>query len=137
MGGEPWKKQEIVDEGRSSLGFKARERKRQAKAARAQVRREHGPAMRARYYRTMVQRDCRCSACGARLRAGSEMVYRKDGPVTLCLACATRDPLVEVRVSLRWEREQAKRAERARRRAQSAKRPEGDERVQRQEHRPS
>ncbi len=43
------------------------------------------------------------------------------------------EALVEVRVSVRWEREQAKRAERARNRAQRAKLPEGDERVHRQQ----
>ncbi len=115
------------------MGYKSREKKRQAKVARAQVRREHGPAMSARYYLTLVQRDCRCSACGTRLRAGDGMVFRKDGPVMLCVLCADADPLIEYRPSLRWEREQAKRAERARNRAQRAKLPEGDERVHRLE----
>ena len=75
------------------------------------VRKEHGEAMRTRYYRTYVKRDCRCKACGRKLRSRrqgarprDEMVYRKQGQVTLCVPCADHDSLVDYRVSLRWER---------------------------------
>ena len=36
------------------------------------------------------------------------MVFRKEGPVTLCVPCADRDPLVDYRLSQRWEKERAR-----------------------------
>ena len=56
-----------------------------------------------RYFLTVVQHDGRCSACGGKLRTGSEMVYRKNGSVKLCVPCADKDPLVSYRPSARWE----------------------------------
>jgi hypothetical protein len=75
------------------------------KVAIARAKREHGDTMRRRYYLTKVKRACRCSACGGKLRVKDDMVFRKDGPVTLHVRCADADPLVEYRPSWRWERE--------------------------------
>jgi hypothetical protein len=92
------------------MGFKQRERKRRAKAAQrsAQQRARDSGSSSCRYYLTKVRHPCRCSACGAKLRAGDDMVYRRDGPVTLCLPCADGDPLVDYRTALRWERSRAR-----------------------------
>jgi hypothetical protein len=68
--------------------------------------------MKVRYYLTRVKRECRCSACGTKLRIGGDIVFRKAGPVTLCVRCADRDPLVDYRPSLRWERAQRRRRSR-------------------------
>ncbi len=92
-----------------AVSFRSREKKRRAKIAVAQVKRQHGAVMRTRYYLTKVKSDCRCCACGGKLRAGADMVYRHDGPVTLCVLCADRDPLVEYRPSIRWERKRLER----------------------------
>jgi hypothetical protein len=86
------------------VSYKARERKRREKAAARKVKTEHAAVMTTRYYITKTKHECRCSGCGARLRAGGEMVFRKAGPVTLCVPCADADPLVEYRPSLRYER---------------------------------
>jgi RNase P subunit RPR2 len=91
--------------GPSKVSYRSRERKRQAKAAVAKVKREHSATMRVRYYLTKVKRDCRCKSCGGILRTGSDFVYRHDGQVTLCVSCADKDPLVDYRVSMRWETE--------------------------------
>jgi hypothetical protein len=88
------------------LSYRSRERKRRAKAAIAKTKRESSSVISVRYYRTIVKHACRCSACGGRLRIGGEMVYRHNGPVTLCIGCADKDPLVNYRLSLRWERAQ-------------------------------
>jgi hypothetical protein len=67
----------------------------------AKTKRDYADVMRERYYRIWVKRDCRCSGCGRRLRARpangrprDRMVFRKEGPVTLCVPCAEGDPLV-------------------------------------------
>jgi RNase P subunit RPR2 len=96
------------------VSFKSREKKRRAKIAVAQVKRQHGATMRTRYYLTKVKKDCRCRGCGAALRKGADLVYRHDGQVTLCVPCADRDPLVEYRTSLRWEREAQRKLEKRR-----------------------
>ena len=75
-----------------------------AKKANAVRRNRASDAAAARYWLTIVGRDCRCSGCGDWLRKGGQLVFRKVGPVTLCVACADADPLVEYRPSLRWER---------------------------------
>ena len=90
------------------MSYRSRESKRRKKAAVAQVKREHSGVMRTRYYRTKVKRACRCSACGCKLAVGADMVYRHDGPVTLCVRCADADPLVDYRLSQRWEKERAR-----------------------------
>lgn len=90
------------------MSYRSRESKRKKKAAIQSVKREHGKAMRSRYYLTAVKRECRCSSCGLKLRVKGDMVFRKDGPVTLCVPCADRDPLVDYRLSIRWERERLK-----------------------------
>jgi len=91
------------------MSYRSREAKRKKKAAVAQMKREHGVAMATRYYLTKVKRACRCSSCGGKLAARSDMVYRHDGPVTLCVRCADRDPLVDYRLAQRWENERARR----------------------------
>jgi hypothetical protein len=103
------------------MSYRSREAKRRKKAAVAAVKREHSDAMRSRYYLTKVKRACRCSGCGCRLAERIDMVFRKDGPVTLCVPCADKDPLVEYRTSVRWER-----ARMARRQKRS---PQGDRRA--------
>lgn len=90
------------------VSYRSRESKRRKKAAVAQVKRERSDVMRTRYYRTPVKRACRCSGCGRQLKERQEMVFRKDGPVTLCVPCADRDPLVDYRLSQRWEKERAR-----------------------------
>jgi hypothetical protein len=99
-----------------------RRKRRMKKAGIAKVKREHTDTMATRYYRTLVKRDCRCSACGRKLRSRpasgrprDEVVYRRLGPVTLCVPCADKDPLVDYRTSESWERREQRR--RARRRA--------------------
>jgi hypothetical protein len=96
------------------VSYRSREAKRRKKAAIRATKGEHRATMEARYYLTKVKRDCCCSACGAKLRFGADMVFRTAGPVTLCVGCADRDPLVDYRPSLRWEAAQS--AKRRRRR---------------------
>lgn len=91
------------DGGPARMTYRSRRSRRRKKAAIAATKREHSEVMRTRYYLTKAKRACRCSACGCRLRVGDDLVYRRDGPVTLCLRCANRDPLVDYRTSLRWE----------------------------------
>lgn len=91
----------------NAVSYRSREAKRRKKAAIRATKREHRTTTATRYYLTKVKRPCRCSSCGAKLRMGDDMVYRKDGPVTLCLRDADGDPLVDYRTSLRWERAQA------------------------------
>jgi hypothetical protein len=94
------------------MSYRSRETKRRKKAGIAASKREHSTAMRSRYYLTKVKRACRCSSCGKRLRERMDMVFRKDGPVMLCVDCADRDPLVDYRLSLRWEQDRrARRSE--------------------------
>jgi hypothetical protein len=95
------------------MSKKSREQRRRKRIAYRQVRREYADLIRARYYRTDVKRDCRCVACGRRLRGRrDEMVYSKAGAhgvssssssVTLCVPCADDDPLIDYRTSFRWE----------------------------------
>jgi hypothetical protein len=89
------------------VSYRARERKRRVRAAVARSKRQNRSVIAARYFLTVVKRACRCAGCGARLVEGGEMVYRHDGRVTLCVGCAERDPLVEFRPSVRWERRRA------------------------------
>jgi len=91
------------------MSYRSREGKRRMKAAVAQVKRAHGATMATRYYLTKVKRACRCSSCGCKLAVKADMVYRHEGPVTLCVRCADRDSLVDYRLSQRWERERARR----------------------------
>jgi hypothetical protein len=99
-----------VPEG-STMSYRSREAKRRKKAAIRAAKGEHRRSMDARYYRTKVKRPCQCSSCGCKLKMNADLVYRRAGPVTLCVPCADRDPLVEYRTSLRWEkaREQKRR----------------------------
>src|SRR5829696_932672 len=92
-------------ERKAPMGYRSREKKRQAKAAIARVKRDHHDTMRTRYYLTFAKKGCRCSSCGRRLRVNDQLVYRHDGPVTLCLPCGEADPLVDYRISLRWEKQ--------------------------------
>jgi hypothetical protein len=93
---------------RIPVGYQSREKKRRMKAAVARTKRQYSDSTAARYFLTAVKHECRCSACGRRLRPGGDLVYRRLGPVTLCVPCADEDPLVEYRPSIRWE--QRKRA---------------------------
>lgn len=91
------------------MSYRSREAKRRKKAAIHAAKKEQrnvrsNPSP--RYYLTKVRYDCRCSSCGTKLRKRADMVYRHLGPVTLCLCCADRDPLVAYRLSVRWERAQ-------------------------------
>jgi hypothetical protein len=90
------------------MSYRSRESKRRKKAAVAQTKRQHSATMATRYYLTKVKRACRCSACGCKLAVRADMVYRHDGPVMLCVRCADRDPLVDYRLSQRWEKERAR-----------------------------
>jgi hypothetical protein len=85
------------------MSYKSRERKRRRKAAVSRAKRQYSAVTDARYYLTPVKHHCRCSACGGKLAPGVAMVYRRSGPVTLCVPCADRDSLVEYRPSIRWE----------------------------------
>jgi hypothetical protein len=90
------------------MSYRSRESKRRKKSAVAQVKREHGATLAARYYLTKVKRGSRCSSCGGKLAVKADMVYRHDGPVMLCVRCADRDPLVDYRLSQRWAKERAR-----------------------------
>lgn len=91
------------------MSYRSRESRRRKRQAIAAAKREHRETIASRYYVTPVKRECRCSSCGAKLRLKANMVYRHNGRVTLCLPCADRDPLVDYRVSLRWERARQRR----------------------------
>jgi hypothetical protein len=105
----------------------SRSRDRRKRIAVKKAKREHAEVMAQRYYLTLVKRDCRCSACGRKLRArrkggSDEMVYSRGGgagsygvgaaearvsarsAVTLCVPCADADPNVSYRPSEAWER---------------------------------
>jgi hypothetical protein len=103
------------------MGYRSREKKRRRKAAIASTKRQYSTGMDTRYYLTLVKHPCRCKSCGGKLGPGADMVYRHTGPVTLCVPCADRDPLVEYRPSLRWE--QRKGADLERRARKAAKKP--------------
>jgi predicted PP-loop superfamily ATPase len=85
------------------MSFNSRERKRRTRIAVARAKREHRGVMATRYYLTIVKRPARCCACGKHLRVGGEMVYRRNGNVTLSLPHADADPLVEYRTLVKWE----------------------------------
>ena len=92
------------------MGYRAREAKRRARyKGQLQIhaaRRNRNAQTADKYFLTFAQHDCRCAACGGHLRRGAEMVYRKNGSVKLCVACAERDPLVAYRPSAKWEARQ-------------------------------
>jgi hypothetical protein len=94
------------------MSFKSRQKKRQAKMAIRKTKRQHGDVMRTRYYRTIVKRPARCAACGKHLRVGDEMVYKHQGPVTLCIPHADSDPYVDYTTSIRRERDRARKRNR-------------------------
>jgi hypothetical protein len=85
------------------MSYRSREKRRRIRVAVERSKRQHGDVMRTRYYLTIVKSPARCSACGKHLRVGDEMVYRHDGPVTLCVPHADEDPLVDYRTSAKWE----------------------------------
>jgi hypothetical protein len=91
------------------MSYRTRKRKRITKIAVARAKREHGEVMSWRYYLTIVKKAARCCGCGKHLRVGDEMVYRRNGHVTLCVPCADGDPLVDYRTSTRWERRRGSR----------------------------
>jgi hypothetical protein len=59
-------------------GRNERSRRTRRRIAVARAKREHADTMAGRYYRTLVKRDCRCSACGRRLRSGKSGRRRDD-----------------------------------------------------------
>jgi hypothetical protein len=93
------------------LSYQSKQKRRRKRIAVRKAKREHAEVMRHRYY--LVKRDCACVACGRKLRGKrDEMVYSKAGahgasssssPVTLCVPCADKDPLITYGTSLRWE----------------------------------
>jgi hypothetical protein len=95
------------------LSYQSKQKRRRKRIAVRKAKREHAEVMRHRYYLTVVKRDCACVACGRKLRGKrDEMVYSKAGahgasssssPVTLCVPCADKDPLITYGTSLRWE----------------------------------
>ena len=90
------------------MGYQSREKKRRMKAAVARTKRQYSDSTAARYLLTAVKHQCRCAACGFRMVPGGDMVYRRLGPVTLCVSCADADPLVDYRPSIRWEQRRQK-----------------------------
>jgi hypothetical protein len=90
-----------------SMSYKTRERKRQAKLQTRQAvsaaRAKHSKGTAVKYYLRNVKHDCRCVSCGRQLKRGDEMVYRHNGAVKLCVACAEGDPLVTYVPSAHWE----------------------------------
>ena len=107
------------------MSYRSRQKKRQLKIAVTKAKREHGDAMATRYYRTITKRPCQCSARGCRLRSGDDMVYRHNGKVTLCIACADADPLVDYRTSTKWEQRRERQRKKARWKA-AARRAQAD-----------
>jgi hypothetical protein len=84
---------------------KSKQERARVRIAVARARKQYASTMVKRYYLTFVKRDCRCKACGRKLRTGADqMVYRKQGDVTLCVPCADADPLVTYRLSEKVER---------------------------------
>ena len=98
------------------MSFKREIRSASTKIAVRQAKREHQEVMSTRYYRTLVKRQGRCSACGKQLRVGDEMVYRHNGQVTLCIPHADEDPLVVYRTSAKWDQWRDRERKKARRR---------------------
>jgi hypothetical protein len=85
------------------MSFKSRQKRRMKKAATRKARLHHASETPHRYFLTIVTTDARCVACGGHLKRNMEFVYRKQGPVCLCVSCADHDPLVTYRPSSRWE----------------------------------
>jgi hypothetical protein len=58
-----------------------------------------------RYFLIDAKRDGRCAAHGCRIKRGDQIVFRKSGPLTLCVLCAQADQIVWplVRPSASWE----------------------------------
>ena len=91
------------------MSYSSRERRRKARyklqIAASAARANRNEATAQRYFLIDAKRDGRCAARGCRFRRGQQIVFRKAGSLTLCLACAQADPLVwpQVRPSARWE----------------------------------
>ena len=90
------------------MGYKSREKKRQARIAQASGQREQRSKYVDRYYLTIVSRAACCNRCGGALHAGAECVYRHTPREILCLDCADRMQ-ISYRPSMRWERLQRRR----------------------------
>ncbi len=90
------------------MGFKQRERKRKAKAARqgSQRKARESGSSAGKWWLTLVVEDCGCARCGRVLRTGGEMVYRHTPREARCVTCAQRDDGCSWRPSLRWEQQQ-------------------------------
>lgn len=89
------------------MGFKQRERKRKATAARqgSQRRSRESGSSAAKWWLTLVVEDCACARCGRVLRVGSEMVYRHTPRESRCVSCAQLDHGGKWRPSLAWEKQ--------------------------------
>lgn len=94
------------------MGFKQRERKRKAKAARqgAQHKARESGSSAGKWWLTMVNEKAACNVCAGILRVGRECVYRHTPREILCVRCAEGQQL-HYRPSLAWEKSpRAKRA---------------------------
>jgi hypothetical protein len=91
-----------------TMSFKSREKKRRAKIAIANSRRDHRQTMAGRHYLTIVSRAACCNQCGGSLRDGAECIYRHTPREILCVFCADREQ-IHYRPSMRWERRNRKR----------------------------
>ena len=89
------------------MGFKQRERKRKAKAARqsSQLAARESGSSAGKWWLTLVVEDCGCARCGRVLRVGGEMVYRHAPREARCVLCAQQDDGRSWRPSLRWEQQ--------------------------------
>jgi hypothetical protein len=91
------------------VGYKTREKKRQARARSISAeQRARSDVTAGRWFLTICTRKAACSnpdCAGVKiLRPGVEVVYRHRPMTLLCKFCAERDPEVRPRPSLAWER---------------------------------
>jgi hypothetical protein len=85
------------------MSFNSREKKRRARLAIANTRRDHRQTMAGRHYLTIVSRAACCNRCGGSLRKGAQCVYRHTPREILCVVCADSEQ-IHYRPSMRWER---------------------------------
>ena len=89
------------------MSYKSREKKRRARIAQSNGRREQSSKYADRHYLTVVSRPACRNRCGGSLRDGAECVYRHTPREILCVLCAD-DKKIHYRPSMRWERLQRK-----------------------------
>lgn len=90
------------------MGYRQRQRRRKRHAAQQAAQREarESGSSREKWWLTVCVVATACARCGAMLRAGVELVYRREPRESLCLPCAERDSDVRgsYRPSVQWER---------------------------------